>query len=692
MIFRFDHPMKPLPPLRLLLLILGLSPVAWADVKLPAIFSDHMVLKKSDHVPVWGKADPGEVVRVTLGGQSASATADPNGKWKTTLNLKDSPPGPFEMVVEGKTKRILSDVVVGEVWLASGQSNMEWILKNTSNAEKEIAESTNPLLRQFRVKSVTSATPVEDAEGTWVLATPETTPDFSAVGYFFGKKLQKELNVPVGIIKSAWGGTPSEAWTSPESLDSVPDLKAARERLWSATETYPAKKQAFIEAFSAWIKENRREDQPVADPTVFAGLEVSTEGWVPVSLPGPVAAPGLPKAGAIWLRKEVNLPGKPADSLSLVLPIDGYDSVYWNGKLLQQTTYHDARGPGYIRQYGKYQIPPTELREGKNVLAIRIYDPTGTAKFPREPRAGSQSLSGEWLAKAEYAFHDLDPKALASAPQLPANPPRPQDVPSFLFHGMIHPILPFAITGAIWYQGESNAGRAFQYRTAFPLLITDWRKQWNQGDFPFYFCQLANFMPKKPEPGESGWAELREAQSLALKLPKTGQAVLIDLGESADIHPRNKKDVGERLAAIALAQDYGKSLPFSGPVYDSLKIDKNKAILTFKPSESALVAKPLPPTYDVKSVTKESAPLLRNSPSSPLEGFAICGEDKKWFWADASIEGNTVVVTSDKVPSPVAVRYAWSDNPTGNLYNAAGFPAAPFRTDDFPPTTINAKY
>jgi len=668
------------------------SASVWADVKLPAIISDHMVLEKSSKVPIWGKADPGEAVTVTLNGKSAKTTADAAGKWMTALDLKNSPSGPFEMTVEGKNKLTLADVAVGEVWVASGQSNMEFVVKNSLNSEKEIAESANPLLRQFLVKKNPTKEPLEDTEGTWVAAAPETTGSFTAVGYFFAKKLQNELNVPVGLVHTSWGGTPSEAWTSVEAIDSVPDLKAARERLWAATVEFPAKKKAFVDGFGAWLKENAREDKPADHAASFAGVDVSTDGWIPVKIPGVIAANGLPQTGAVWLRKEVNFPSKPLANLPLNLPIDGFDSVYWNGTLLKQTTYLDALGSGNVRKYGKYDIPLADVREGKNILAIRFFEPAGPAKFTGEPKAGSISLSGEWAAKAECEFPALDAQKLAAAPQPPANPPGPQNVASFLYNGMIHPILPYAIKGAIWYQGESNAGRSYQYRTAFPLMITDWRKQWNQGDFPFYFCQLANYMAKKPDPGESGWAELREAQSLTLKLPNTGQAVLIDIGESGDIHPRNKKDVGERLALIALAKDYKKSQPYSGPVYDSLKIADGKAVLTFKHAEGGLVAKPLSETYDVKSQTKETAPLVRNSPGSQLEGFAICGEDKKWVWADAKIQGNTVVVSSDKVAAPVAVRYGWTENPTCNLYNSAGLPASPFRTDDFPPVTLNGKY
>lgn len=665
---------------------------AQADVKLPAIISDHMVLQKSSVVPIWGKADPGEEVKITLNGKTATAKTTADGKWMTSLDLKDSPSGPFEMTVEGKNKLTVSDVLIGEVWVASGQSNMEWVVANTTGASTTIANSANPLLRQFLVKKNPSNKALEDTTGTWVTASPETTAGFSAVGYFFARKLQSELKVPVGVVHTSWGGTPSEAWTSVEAIDGVPDLKASRERTWAAVADFPEKKRAFIDQLGVWTKENAREDRPTADTSAFVGAAVPTEGWISVKIPGPVAPHGLPDAGVVWLREEIDIPEKPTANLSLVIPINGFESIFWNGKLLQQTTPQNFPGLGSPRRGGPLDIPPADVLQGKNILAIRVYAPVEPATFFAEPKAGAISLAGEWLSKEEFSFAALDPQKRATAPQPPTNPPSPQNVASFLFNGMINPIVPFAINGVIWYQGEANAGRAFQYRTAFPLMISDWRKQWNRGDFPFYFCQLANFKPKNSAPGESAWAELREAQSTTLALPNTGQAVLVDVGESADIHPRNKKDVGERLAAIALAKDYGKKVPFSGPVYDSKKVANGQVTLSFRHADGGLVAKPLPATFSVKSQTNESAPLVRNSPQSELEGFAICGEDKQWVWADAKIQGDTVIVWSGKVPAPVAVRYAWSDNPTCNLFNDAGLPASPFRTDDFPLTTLNAKY
>ena len=404
-------------------------------------------------------------------------------------------------------------------------------------------------------------------------------------------------------------------------------------------------------------------------------------------------AEGLPDAGAVWLRREIDFPAIPDVKIRLNLgALDAYDSVYWNGRLLTQLTYQSYSGNGFVRQSAAYEVPADLVKQGQNTLAIRVFQPVTAAKFPTVPKADSLALDTGWLAKPEFALPTLDAEKIAAAPTPPPNPAAPQNVAGFLFNAMINPLVPYAISGAIWYQGESNAGRAWQHRTAFPLLITDWRSHWKQGDFPFYFCQLANYLPKKDLPGDSAWAELRDAQSQTLSLPETGQAVLIDIGEEKDIHPRNKKDVGERLALIALANDYGKEIPFSGPVFKSARIAGGKILLTFTSTAGRLVAKTLPATSDLRTVAHETAPLVRNSPGSELEGFALCGEDRKWVWADAKIDGDSVVVWSDQVPAPIAVRYAWSDNPTANLYNAAGLPASPFRTDDFPATTRDAKY
>ena len=667
---------------------------AWADVVLPSILSNHMVLQKTSKARIWGKADPCEEVSVTIDKLNGKAAAGPDGKWELQLDLSQSQPGPFEMVVQGKNRLAIADVLVGEVWVASGQSNMEFPIKGWGNvigADAEIAGSSNPMLRQFLVPRVPSFELQDQCKGSWIVATPETVGQFTAVGYYFGKRLQKELQTPVGILNSSWGGTPVEAWTSREALDTVPDLKAAGERKTKDFNEYPAKKAAYMADFGKWIADNAREDRPTQDVAAYAGVAVSSEGWTKVTIPGSVAAPGLPASGVFWLRREIPIEskqvGKPL-SVTLVFS-EGVESIYWNGQLIKTSTVNDFNG----KDAERYSTVPAELvKEGKGVLAMRIYAPVAAPKFIGLRVGDHPWIAGECLVKAELELPALDAAQAAAAPVAPLARLGQQYISGSLFGGMIQPIIPYAIRGAIWYQGESNADRAWQYRTTFALMIQDWRSRWNLGDFPFYFCQLANFSGKTANPEEAGWAELRDAQSATLKLPHTGQAVLIDLGESDDIHPRNKQDVGNRLALIALARDYGQKIPYSGPVYASMKTDKGQVRLSFAHLEGGLVAQPVPETFVKSSLHNETAPLVRNSPQSELEGFAICGEDKKWVWADAKIDGDDVVVWSEQVPAPVAVRYGWSINPTCNLYNKAGLPASPFRTDDFPAATLNSKY
>lgn len=653
---------------------------AFAEVQLPSIISDHMVLKKGAKIPIWGKADAGEEITVSLDGRIAKGKAGPDGKWRVDLDLKDSPPGPFVMTVEGRNKIQIHDVLVGEVWVGGGQSNMELPMKRLAKSPEEVARSANPLLRQFAVRKSPASAPMEDCEGCWTVAGPGTTDEFSAVGYYFGKALQKALNVPVGIIKDCWGGTAIEPWISSSSVATVPDMETRAQDLRKLSANN-------IAAFNAWLKKTGREDHPSSDVSAFTtGPDSTADGWVPVKSSGEVSAPGLPKFGAIWFRKEVTLPAVQLHDSQILefAPVAAFDRVYWNGTLLGETTCQNFSGDQSVR---RYLIPVPLLREGVNSLAVRIFSPATPPAFSWPPQVGTTILAGNWQAKAEFELPPLSP----------GTPPAPKLIPLHavagnLFNGMIHPILPYAITGVIWYQGESNSKRAYAYRTAFPLLIKDWRQQWQQGDFPFYFCQLANFRPKQAAPGESDWAELREAQLMTLSVPNTGQAVLIDIGESGDIHPQNKETASERLAYIALANHYGKKIPFSGPVYQSMKVEGGRIRLTFSHLDGGLVAKPLPATYIVKTAAGTTAPYVRNSPNSELEGFAICGADHKWVWADAKIDGDAVVVWSDQVPAPTAVRYAWADNPTCNLYNKADLPASPFRTDDLPEITRDVPY
>jgi sialate O-acetylesterase len=504
----------------------GLASPARADVHLGALFSPHMVLQKSPKTVVWGTAAPNEKIKVTLGTVTAETAAGQDGAWRIDLDLSKSAPGPFSLDVQGQNLVTIPDVMVGEVWLCSGQSNMEFPLAKALGAETEIARA-DPRLRQFLVMQTPASAPASDCKGSWQSATPATTGRFTAVGYYFGRDLEDKLNEPVALINSSVGNTAIEAWMSADALAQDPDLKAG-------------------------------------------------------------AAHQLEKARTA-------------------------------------------------------SLPP--------------------------------------------------PDAQASVPAPPPAPGKPKKLPSYLFNGMIHPLIPFTIRGVVWYQGENNAERARQYQTSFPLLISSWRQLWGEGDFPFYFCQLAGYHGKYPEPTESEWAELREAQDKTLSVANTGEAVLIDLGETWEIHPRNKKDVGARLAALALARTYGVAGPSEGPRYDGMSVEGATIRVRFKPTDGGLVTKPLPDIDVVSTTTNKTEPLVHHSPGGPVEGFALCGADHKWFWADSAvIDRTSVVVESKEVPTPVAVRYAWANTPTCNLYNGAGFPAPPFRSDDFPGKTDDAKF
>jgi sialate O-acetylesterase len=609
-------------------------------------------------------------------GADQSTTTNADGKWTVKLDALEASADSRELVVRSLTRNRslkVADVIVGEVWAGGGQSNMEFDMKAITSAAAEIEASANPTLRQFHVlKNPSARTPVDDVQGYWTVARPGTTEDFIAAGYYFAKSIQRELKTPVGLIKVCWGGSKVEPWISPASLASVPELASGAKNLDAMSERNKS-------AFREWLKRTQREDRTSGDVTRFLSGPVSKDdGWVAVKDSGPVSDPSLPKFGAFWFRKEVSLSARQTGAAQVLQfgPTAQFDQVYWNGTLIGERSVDNFTGLISVRHY---LIPPTLLKEGVNQLAVRLFAPAEPPGFSWFPSVGTTKILGGWMAKAEYALPPLDAAAKKAVTPLTGQ----HVLPGRLFNGMVHPILPYAIRGVLWYQGESNTGNASLYRTSFPLLIQDWRQHWQQGDFPFYFCQLANYRPKTNQPGESVWAELREAQAKTLSVPNTGMAVLIDTGESEDIHPQSKQVAGERLAKIALAKTYGREVVHSGPLYTSMKIEGSAIRLSFDHLGGGLVAKEVPATYDVMRKAGKTAPLVRNSPQSQLEGFAICGADKQWVWAEAKIEGDTVLVSSKQVPAPIAVRYAWSDNPTCNLYNAADLPASPFRTDDF---------
>ena len=495
-----------------------------ADVRLPAIFTDNMVLQRNMAVPVWGWADAGEKVTVQVLGQTQTAMPGEGGKW--TVKLAPLPTGgPITVTVSGKNTITLQNVLVGEVWLCSGQSNMQMSVQGSNDAAKEIAAANFPQIRLVSVPVRGSQEPQSDFQGKWVLCSPKTVGGFSAAAYFFGRELHQKLNVPIGLIHCSWGGSSCEAWVKRSLLEADPQYKGM---------------------LTSWDQRCATHDPQKAQ----ANFEARVSKW----------------------KKDVAA----------------------------------AKAAG--------KEPPRPLHK------------------PTDPRVG-------------------------------------QHRPANLYNAMLLPVMPYAMRGVIWYQGETNAGAAYQYRSLFPLMIKNWRDDWKQGDFPFYFVQLANYMAVVPQPAESAWAELREAQTMTLKVPHTGQAVIIDIGEAKDIHPKNKQDVGKRLALWALAKDYGQNVVYSSPTFKSATCRGNQLVASFDCTAGGLVAKDGP----------------------EVKGFAIAGVDRKFVWADARIVGDTVVVSSPQVSQPVAVRYAWANNPVCNVYGKTGLPLTPFRSDDWPGVTAPKK-
>ncbi len=692
------------------LLVLGLCDAGvsglHAEVRLPGVFTEGMVLQRAASVPVWGKATPGQRVRVTLGSHAAEATAGPDGAWIARLDLERAEAGPFDLVVEAGERVAIPDVLVGEVWLISGQSNMGHHLGHTANAPVEIAASANPWIRELRVTLASPAEPADDVtsrHGRWVEAGPRTTGQMSGVGYYFAKYLGRELKTPVGLLHASVGGTPIEAWMRAELLECHPDLAEGSRRVNDAVFGYPARQEAYAAALEEWQKRHGRAVVASADARAFAGPDADTASWTQVELPTTLARAGLPDAGVVWLRRTVEIAAAQAGKHHyLDLPILGgnFAEVYWNGELLDTT---DARSLQPHNNRRRYDVVAAKAAAGTHTVAVRLWNPVGGMELdPRSPFRlvqGSKTdpLKGPWLAKVEHAFPALGSAESESAPRAPTPPPfEEQQSPSRLYNGMIAPLERFAVRGVLWYQGESNGSRGFQYREAFPLLITDWRERFGWPALPFYWCQIANYGRKTPNPGEDNVADLRESQTLALALPHTGQAILIDTGDADDVHGGNKQDPGERLARIALANTYGRSdVAWTGPAFKSANVSGGSIIVNFTHVEGGLVAKPLSDTYVLRTLPDRpatTAPLQPTSPGSQLQGFAICGADRRWVWAQAAIEGDTVRVWSPEVPAPVAVRYGWAKNPTTNLYSAAGLPVGPFRSDDFPLVTQSLKY
>ncbi|GAB3585990.1 sialate O-acetylesterase [Hymenobacter daeguensis] len=646
---------------------------AQATVRLPRFVADHMVLQRSRPVPIWGWADAGETVAVTFRGQTYRATpAAGTGRWQLSLPAQAAG-GPYELTIKGRNTIVLRDVLFGDVWLASGQSNMEWPVRDAANGAQETAAADFPQIRLLGVDNTPAFTPQDDIRSAagWQVCGPGTVGGFSAVAYFFGRKLYQQYHVPIGLIASEWGGTPAEAWTSAAGLRPLGDFDAALAQLAPQTGSaeavatyYATKETAFQQALDLRDQGSRRNSGgwflPMYDDHAWATMPLPGN-WE--SQPEPAQLRALD--GIVWFRREVQLSDAEARQPARLLlgQVDDADSVWVNGVPV-------GGGTGW-NQFRRYPVPASALRPGRNVLAVRVADYQGGGGIIGPPDslrldvAGRQlPLAGPWPYRIGFDQRGL-----------PANMRVPRDAqhqPALLYNGMIAPLAGLGLKGVIWYQGEDNSGWAAQYRRLFPALIQAWRTAWQRPDLPFLFVQLANFQPDQPAPADYEWAELREAQARALALPKTGMVVAIDIGNRDDIHPRNKQEVGRRLALEAGRVAYGDAKVVSqGP-------SPGKPVVA-----GATLRLPL--------LAHGTGLVLKEPGGTTLRGFAIAGADRKFYWARGHLEGNTLVLSSPQVPKPVAVRYDWGNSPFPNLYNREGLPAAPFRTDTWPGLTEGRK-
>jgi sialate O-acetylesterase len=625
-----------------------------AEVMLPKLFSDHAVLQRDVAVPVWGWASPGEQVTVEIAGQVLKTKAGKDGNWQVRL-APHAAGGPFEMTVKGKNTIVLKDLLFGEVWVCGGQSNMQWTLKD-SGIPPEPTRDNAPDIRLFNVQFDMDYLPKKDVKGgAWQPASVETVERFSAVAFFFGRHLHENLNVPIGLISSNLGATSIETWMSAGALKQFPQFKEVLATNLASGKNFD-QLNAELKAFrKKWDGDFYFKNDPgIAENWQDPATDVS--GWKDIEVPNLWEDAGLPDYdGTVWFRKEFDLPeGFKGETFNIALnQIDDYDIAWVNGVKIGESFGN--------RNWRNYFFDAKILKPKGNVLVVRIFDVGGKGGMYTNAFWGNPILNGTWKYK---------PGVRIDAAKFP-KPVVPNGSffthPTLLYNGGIAPLQPYAIKGAIWYQGESNAERAVEYANLLPAMIKDWRRGWGQGNFPFLVVQLANYHPEPATPGESSWAELRASQMAALTLPKTAVVAAIDIGEANDIHPKNKQDVGKRLGLAARKIAYGEEVVHSGPVFKSMKVEGDKIRIDF---------------------TSVGGGLISKDKYGYLRGFAIAGADQKFEWAMAYIEGNSVVVFSPKIKNPVAVRYAWADNPGPlDLYSAEALPALPFRTDEWPLST-----
>lgn len=631
------------------------SPVS-ANVVLPKIFSDNMVLQRNTIIPVWGWADINEKIEIKFNNQIKHVKADKKGEWTIRLDAENAG-GPFEMTIKGKNLIYIRNILVGDVWICSGQSNMEWTVGQSMNSKFEIANADNSFIRHIKIERKISSLPNEDIDtGIWQICDTSTVASFTAVGYFFAKNLYDEIKVPIGLINSSWGGTNIETWISREGFENSDEFK----EMISGMPRLNLDSLSKIKVKGSELRIEKLQGKKITDidTSLFDEPDFDDSIWPEISQPQLWEEQSIGDLdGVVWLRKTIDLQSLDfsKESILELSTIDDNDITYVNGIKVGATDQWNL--------FRKYNLPPNILKQGKNVISIRVVDTGGgggiygdTKNLKLKIGDFTVSLSGKWKFQVESIVKTTNQNSL----------------PSLCYNAMINPLTNFPVKGVLWYQGESNAGRSYQYRTAFPLLINDWRFKWQKPDMPFYFVQLATFNTSGNSNEGCGWAELREAQSFALKLPNTGMCVTTDIGNPNDIHPTNKQDVGKRLASIALNQLFRKNIVYSGPVYKSMNVEGNKIIISFEHIGSGLFT---PDKYGY------------------IRGFEIAGADQVFHYAKAFIIDYEIVVLSEKVGDPIAVRFGWiGDASECNLFNNEGFPAVPFRTDDWKTITKDEKY
>jgi len=667
------HPLRSL--FHLTLSALAAISSARADVVLNGLFADHMVLQRDAKVPVWGTATPGEEVTVTFGKASAKATAGTDGKWIVKLDPMPANASPEELVVAGKNTLKIEDVLIGDVWLCSGQSNMELRaggLKNNPLYSNDILSANFPDIRLSFFTKKASETPLDSIALNWAPCTPDSVAKFSAAGFYFARDLQKELKVPIGLLWSTWGGTSAKAWTSLEALNTVPSFKQLASHEIDLYHQLPFITTNFPVQLKAWEEKNGRSDtNNLGEQQGWADPATSTSDWISGSFDLSKEKLGTPDGGIVWVRKGIVIPETASGKgfhMTLGKANEKYFTIYFNGKKLVEAGHTP---PNFYLDNAGTGIPSDLVKAGTNLIAMRIVSDTGASGFLGSKPSkwdmsfpGATTIADDCQFKVEKKFDKLPPDALAERPNLKVI--AAQGVSSYLFNGMIYPMIPFAIKGVVWYQGESDTGRAFAYRTMLPTMLNDWRARWGQGNFPILIQQLPNYHGDMVP--HVAWAQLREAEAMtATNLPNCGLSCAIDIGEGGNVHPLNKRDVGHRLSLVALAKFYGKNIPYSGPLFDSSTVEGATIRVKFQHAEG-----------------------LKSLDGKPLTQFAIAASDGNFIPAEAKIEGDTVVVSSPQVPKPAFVRYAWIDDPERcNFVNAIGLPAFPFRTDTLPGPTDN---